>query len=750
MRRWRGGSPVTVMMTAALGAVLVAVLATVLAVRQPWLGLTLAGGDEGGAWITAVAEDGPAAGLLAATPQAPLRLVALAPAAAGLVADADATFSPQAGDLTPEPDVLPTYEAVAEFLARQHALATLLRSGPLALTVQGADGGERRLTVVPQTARPLASLPAVYWFQLAVGMAGLLLSFWVLAVRRQDRASLLFALVGLSMLAFTTAAAVYSSRELALPAPLFRLLSEANAAGALTFGIAMIGVFLSYPRRLVPAWALLLPAAVFGGWYVAAALRLPASPATGAHMATLVEMICIVAAIAAQWWATRRDPTGRAALSWLGLSVTLGAGAFVALISVPPLVGHDAAIAQGYAFGFFLLIHAGLALGLRRYRLFEMGEWAFRVMLVTLGLLALLALDAVLIVALHLDEGVALGLALLAVGFLYLPLRDRLWRRLVGRRTLTDHALFAAVMEVAFVASPDRRADAWRDLLRRLFDPLELTPLPAAEAPAAPAIAAEGLVMLLPASADAPPLALRYPWGGRGLFGPSHLAMAARLCELMARAAAGRDAFARGAQAERLRIAADLHDDVGARLLAALHQADLSESRRVVRAALADIRAIVGGLSGARQPLDELLADLRHETAERLEAAGLALHWPPPDLPASVPPADYALSRALTAVVREAVSNCIRHAGARRLTVTTAADAGGLTVTLHDDGRGLDADRASAATTGGGGHGLPGMARRAGDLGGRFTAMTPPDGGTCVTLWLPWTTAAAPAEAAAA
>ncbi len=748
MRRWRGGSPVTVMMTAALGGLLVALLATVLAARQPWLGLALLPDDDGGVHIVAVADDGPAAGLLAAGPAAPLTLTGLAPAEGNRAT----AVVPTAADLTPEPDVLPTYEAMAAFLARQNALAVLLRGGPVAVTVQAPDGTERQITVVPHEARPLASLPPVYWFQLAVGMAGLLLSFWVLAVRRQDRASLLFALVGLSMLTFTTAAALYSSRELALPAPLFRLLAEANTAGALTFGIAMIGVFLSYPRRLVPAWVLLLPVLVFGGWYVASALRLPAGPATGPHLATLAEMICIVAAIAAQWWSTRRDPTGRAALSWLGLSVILGAGAFVTLISVPPLLGHDAAIAQGYAFGFFLLIHTGLALGLRRYRLFEMGEWAFRVMLVTLGLLALLALDAVLIVALHLDEGLALGLALLAVGFLYLPLRDRLWRRLVGRRTLTDHALFAAVMEVAFVASPERRADAWHDLLRRLFDPLEMTPLPSAEAVAVPAIAAEGLVMRLPASADAPPLALRYPWGGRGLFGPSHLAMAARLCELMARAAAGRDAFARGAQAERLRIAADLHDDVGARLLAALHQGDLSESRRVVRAALADIRAIVGGLSGARQPLDGLLADLRHETADRLEAAGLALHWPLSEMPDTLPPVDYPLSRALTAVVREAVSNCIRHAGASRLTVTTATDAAGLTVTLSDDGRGLGSAEPRAATASGG-HGLPGMARRAGDLGGRFTIAAAPEGGTCLTLWLPWsppTQTAALTEAAAA
>lgn len=710
MRLWRRGSPLTAMTAALLLGLAVAAAATRLLVAQPWLGVTLEATEDGGVRLAAVAADGPAAAL-------PIggRVLAVAPAGAAPAAE---PLALGAADVTPEPDVLPTFAAMADLFARQDALSAMLRAGPVRLLLRDDGGRETWTRVTPAAERPLADLPGVYWFQVAVGVLGLLLSCWVWALRRGDWGARMFALAGLGMLVFATAAAVYTSRSPALPGGLFRVLSDANTAGALTFGAAMIGVFLCYPRRLVPPAVLLVPMGVFGVWLVASVLHLPEGPAQGGHLATAVEMLCIVAAIGAQWWATRRDPVGRAALRWLGLSVILGAGAFVSLVSLPQLLGGEPPLEQGYAFGFFLLIHAGLALGLRRYRLFEMGEWAFRVMLATLGLGALIALDALLILALNMDRGFALGIALVIVGFLYLPLRDALWRRMVRRHRLADHELFAAVMEVAFRVSPGERAEAWRALLRRLFDPLELTAPPAdAPPPEAVTVRHDGLEMLLPPVADAGPILLRLPWGGRALFAPAHRAMAVRLIELMAHAEAGRDAHAAGARAERLRIAADLHDDVGARLLGALHQPDLAGARQMIREATADIRAIVGGLNGSRMPLDHLLADLRHETARRLEAAGLALDWPLDDGAAAADlPLPYPVSRAATAVVREAVSNTLRHAEAGRVSVGVTLTDGALHLAVADDGRGLPAAVDAPAKPGS--HGLAGLRRRVEEAGG--------------------------------
>lgn len=706
----RRGSPVTVMMLALAVGLLVGTGATVLALAQPWLGIAFLP-VSGGSVHLADAPGSPA--ILKAFPNGPRAPVqVLAIAAEGRGAEA---MPLQAEDLAPEPgDALPTYDALAAFTARQSALAGLLRDGTVRLHLRDAAGAEGWAAISPASGRPPGDLPPVFWFQLAVGIAGLLLSCWVWALRRGDWGARLFALAGLAMLTFTAPAAVYSTRELALDGRLLRLLMDINAIGALVFGAVMTGVFLCYPRRLVRPVVLLIPILVFGSWLGAHLLRLPSSVGLGAHVPVMLEMLCIVLAIGLQWWATRRDPAGRAALRWLGLSVILGAGAFVTMMSTTVMLGIDAPMPQGYAFGFFLLIHAGLALGLRRYRLFELGDWAFRVMLVTLGLLALLLVDAALIVILQLDHNVALSLSLLAIGFLYLPMRDVLLRRLLARRIIPDHELFGMVMDVAFASATEERAAEWRGLLRRLFDPLEIAT--AGVAVDRPSVEREGLVMRIPPTAGADALVLSYPWSGRGLFTPAQLAMATRLCELMARAESGRDAYARGANSERLRIARDLHDDLGACLLAALRQPDLPGTRGLVREAMADVRTIVSGLSGDRLPLGQVLGDLRHETGQRLEGTGIALDWPVTAEPAPFESlvVDYPVYRTVTATVREAVSNAVRHSAASRLSVSVTQWEDTLRIAVEDDGRGLVPGAASPYS----GHGLVNMARRAAELGG--------------------------------
>jgi signal transduction histidine kinase len=379
------------------------------------------------------------------------------------------------------------------------------------------------------------------------------------------------------------------------------------------------------------------------------------------------------------------------------------------------------------------LIYVGLALGVSRYRLFELGEWAFRVLFITLGTLIMVAVDAALVLAVHIERAPALGLSLLMVGFLYLPLRDTLWRRLTRRRRLEDHELFGAVMEVAFAPTLTARAAHWRALVERLYDPLEIAS--ASAAVAEPAIEQSGLVLLLPATAGMPALRVAYPWGGRGLFGPSQLQSARRLVDLLVQAENSREAYERGVTEERRRMAQDLHDDVGARLLSGLHTAD-APTRPVLHAALADIRAIVSGLVGDTATLDRVLAEVRHEAARRLEAAGIALDWPPYEAPEADVLLDYRTRKALTSAVREAVSNVIRHSGAGLVRATVVRQPDRLIMTLADDGKGLPAGAA-----GPGGQGLRNLRRRIEDICGVLTIASPGTG-TQIRFEVPLTASA--------
>jgi signal transduction histidine kinase len=706
------------------GAILLC-LATVtlvlwITLSQPWLGLTLVANPDGNqVRIAGVHVSGPAQNLpLPAT----LRSIGATDARVPAIA-----LEPD--DLVEEPDTFEGYDQVRRFMQRQSDLAALLREPQVILQLD-RNGQQTAVTVAPLR-RLVTDLPLAFWIQIVTGAGSLLIGAWVLAMRSADLVTRLFALSGGMIMLSAYAAAIYSSRELAIDGRLLRILSALNHVGALGFGMAMIAMFLCYPRRLVPPAALWIVPAVFVPWLVADILQMPPSQATGSQLPTLIEMLLIVGIICVQWFVNRNDPRARAALGWLGLSVIVGAGAFVSLIITPILFDSAPAMQQGHAFGFFLLIYAGLALGVSRYRLFDLSEWAFRILFYTGGVLLLLITDATLIAIMHLQQWASFGIALFAIGFIYLPLRGKLWNRFVARKSLEEHELFHAVIDTSLAASALERSERWRELQQRLFDPLSIEH--SDQDIGAVQIREEGLEMLLPAAADTPALALRYPWRGQHLFGTAHQKLAQELIRLMHYAEESRGAYERGSLEERRRIARDLHDDVGARLLSGLYKTDLDDTQRVLRDAIADIRIIVSGLSTDQPLLGQMIAALRHETGERLATANLELHWPITEIDDIPLPLDYLVLRSLISAHREIVSNIIRHAKARNVDIRISEENGWLNMAIADDGIGINPAYVSGSPQG---NGITGLVRRIRELNGTV-AISPLDRGTSVEIGIP-------------
>lgn len=713
-------SPHMIMLCVLAISIAATALTIALASSRPWLGLELSNSAENTVIIAHVVSDGPARDTDAA---AGFRLTAISQ-----TGDASnfSTFPIYGSDLVEEPDGLETYAAIADVLDRQTILADLLAQPVVRLHLVETANEEARVVDVAPRDRPFWALPAVFWVQLFSGLAGFAIGAWVWAIRGKDIAACMFALSGLGLMISALSAAVYSTRELAIPGDIFALLSALNHLGVHLFGGAIVALFLSYPRRLVrPVWLLLIPV-VLVPWLWADIARLMPDPATGMYVPMLAEMLLIVALVMIQWRLARRDPATRAALRWLGLSVVVGAGAFVVGIGVPSLLGAEPAISQGYAFAFFLIVYGGIALGIHRYKLFELGDWAFRILFYAGGAALLLGLDAALIWLLNIERGPALGASLLLVGFAYLPLRDVLWRRMRGKPVLAEHELFEAAMDVAFGPTPTARAERWRRLLAQLYDPLET--LPATDVNEVIATT-NGLELLLPAVAGETALRLRYPLGGKGLFGPRDKRLAGQLIGLIARAEASRDAYERGAIEERQRIARDLHDDVGARLLTGLHSGD-GQVRPILQAALSDIRAIVSGLNGETATLDVVLAEARHEAARRLEAARIELDWPAPEQGAEQISLDYRQSKALLSSVREIVSNIVRHAGATRVKAEIVVTDISALVRISDNGRGLPAQQDVS------GYGLNNIRQRVHAIGGT-TLVDSSAAGTAIEIVVP-------------
>lgn len=140
------------------------------------------------------------------------------------------------------------------------------------------------------------------------------------------------------------------------------------------------------------------------------------------------------------------------------------------------------------------------------------------------------------------------------------------------------------------------------------------------------------------------------------------------------------------------------------------------------------IRSYIGGPPAHDTlPFDRALSGLIHDMTD---ASGTHFSFEvDKGLAYCVPPAQ---AEPLLLIVREALSNCVRHAHARQGTVTARCHNGVMRIEVQDDGIGFDPAGARS-----GGHGLPNMAARAQQIGATYQLQAKPDGGTRVVIELP-------------
>jgi len=206
---------------------------------------------------------------------------------------------------------------------------------------------------------------------------------------------------------------------------------------------------------------------------------------------------------------------------------------------------------------------------------------------------------------------------------------------------------------------------------------------------------------------------------------------------------------------ERQRLMQDLHDGLGSQLFVTLSRVEQGRTTpqavaQMLRDCIADMRLTFEVVTPEAPDLHSVLGNFRFRWETLLREAGLQTHWQlelPEDGAATLAPQP--LMQALR-VTQEALTNVLRHAGARRVDVRWRLDRTGLEVQVADDGRGFpspprvggDGHGASDGATprdtpvAQGGRGVSGMRQRAERLGGRLE-MVSGVGGTRVTLRVP-------------
>jgi signal transduction histidine kinase len=186
------------------------------------------------------------------------------------------------------------------------------------------------------------------------------------------------------------------------------------------------------------------------------------------------------------------------------------------------------------------------------------------------------------------------------------------------------------------------------------------------------------------------------------------------------------------AEKERKRIAADLHDDLGAKLLTIVHTSDSERISTLAREALEEMRLSVRGLTGKPVRLADALGDWRAEVVNRLAQAGIEADWEAPeDLPQTLSARGYVQT---TRILREATSNIIKHSGASNCSITCRVSEGDFQLVVQDNGDGIPLELDGRLDRG---HGMASMKHRAKQLQGQCLVESGPGYGTVIRLTVP-------------
>ncbi len=191
---------------------------------------------------------------------------------------------------------------------------------------------------------------------------------------------------------------------------------------------------------------------------------------------------------------------------------------------------------------------------------------------------------------------------------------------------------------------------------------------------------------------------------------------------------------------ERLRISTELHDDVGGelsaiRLLSEMKTTNISPQQQLSKISSSSaelvqkMNEIVWALNVNNDSLQSLVAYLRRYAVKYLDDLGIACSFEQPD---EIPDKeiDGLSRRSIFLLVKEALNNMVKHAGATAVEITVVIN-NGLQIIVKDNGKGITDDMLQNGT----GNGLRNMQQRVKEMNGSMAIKN--HDGTSVQFNLP-------------
>ncbi|MBW8829485.1 MAG: histidine kinase [Burkholderiales bacterium] len=567
--------------------------------------------------------------------------------------------------------------------------------------------------------RGFAGLGGMFWLLSALGLVLYLVAMVVL-LARPTGLNLLYAVMALCQTGNLVFIAVESTLELALPMPFPRLDMPLRMGVDLVTGAAMINAICRHPQRLPGSgWIALagwLYAAVIAGLAVQGVL-----PDTWwwTQISVSVQGLLMMGLLS---WSYRIQPHPFAIVlrrfcavgvsTWILLTIALATATYA-----PGVQQNIAAIGSMIWYVFLaslLLLVPFLSKSQQIMREFSL--------LAAISTVAT-SLDLLFVAVFSFGQFASLTLSLFLSLGVYAGARQWILNQLLGNSMLTTERMFEQLYRIAREVEihPERTPALLSQLLRELFEPIEV--LIVDKRSGETRIAADGAAIILPMpqlgggtngdedmQGGGGSIILRFAHRGRRLFTSEDARLADRIVEQLRRAVAFDKAVEQGRSEERARLAQDLHDDIGARLLTLMYKAHSPEMEEYVRHTLQDLKTLTRGLAAPSHRLSHAAAEWKADLTQRLTAAHIELGW------ACHFDEDILLTvvqwSALTRVLRELVSNTIAHAQARRVDINFTLEGDRLDLSVIDDGIGRDPRAWSH------GLGLGGVRKRVKQLGG--------------------------------
>jgi signal transduction histidine kinase len=326
------------------------------------------------------------------------------------------------------------------------------------------------------------------------------------------------------------------------------------------------------------------------------------------------------------------------------------------------------------------------------------------------------SLDLLFVSVFGLGQFGSLTLSLFLSLAVYTGVRHWILAQLMGNSMQTTERMFEQLYRIAreVEVQPERTPALLSQLLADLFEPLEVNTVERRTDKTR--VARDGSSMLVPVpllGGDTTPrgsVLVRFAQRGRRLFTSEDARLTDRVVEQLRRAVHFDKAVEQGRSEERLRLAQDLHDDIGARLLTLMYKAQSPEMEDYVRHTLQDLKTLTRGLAASNHRLSHAAAEWKSDLTHRLTAAHVGLKW------TFVFDDDILLTvvhwSALTRILRELVSNVITHAQAEQIEIDFRLESDRIELTISDNGVGRNPRAWSH------GLGLGGVRKRVKQLGG--------------------------------